>query len=78
VTVKQKRALTLGVVAAILAGVLTPTILGAARTAWDAKVSTTRYELDRRSDSLWRIEQRAMTLDVLCSATIDPTNRRCR
>ena len=88
-TVKQKRALTLGLVLTILAGVLTPTILGAARTAWDAKVDTTRYEMDRRTDSLRHVADkqadstrwatlRSTQLDILCSPNVNPTNRACK
>jgi len=47
-------------------------------TGWASKVDRGEYDLHIQRDSLWKAEQRAMTLDVLCSPTIDPDNRRCR
>ncbi|HET8769627.1 MAG TPA: hypothetical protein VFM71_01470 [Gemmatimonadaceae bacterium] len=77
-TPRARRGIVLVIVTGVLVGVLGPVLLGAGRGVWDAKVSTTRYELDRQRDSLWRNEQRSMTLDVLCSPNVDPDNRRCK
>ena len=65
-----------------LAGVLTAVavalILWLANVGWSSIVPRSEYDLHVQRDSLWKAEQRAMTLDVLCSRTIDPDNRRCR
>lgn len=77
-TTPARRTLLLGLLTAVLAGVLVPSLLGAAKGTWNAKVDTTRYERDRLSDSL-RLQRIEETLvDVLCAPTIQPEHRRCR
>lgn len=73
----SRRAWVLGVLTAVLIGLLIPTVTGAATGAWDSKVSTTRYELDRQRDSIQNTARDEMLVDILCSPTIQPQHRRC-
>ncbi len=73
-TPQQKRAVTTGVVTSTIGAAL----LWLASVAWTAKVDKGEYDLHVLRDSSWEAEQREMTLDVLCSPNVDPSNRRCR
>lgn len=77
-TASPRRAWVLGVLTAVLIGLLIPTVTGAATGAWNSKVSTTRYELDRQRDSIRDARVEEMMVDILCSPTIQPEHRRCR
>jgi hypothetical protein len=81
-TIQQRRGLTLAVLGAVLAGLITPVLLG----AWDAKVGRPEFDLHRQdvlnwrvnhvqADSAWRREQRELTMELLCE--VKPQSRHC-
>ena len=43
----------------------------------DAKLDVTTYQRDRTADSARAEEIRGIALDVLCSKSVEPNNRRC-
>lgn len=70
----------LGIVATI-AGIAVAllTIAASAKGSMDKTyLRREEYRADQITDSAWKVEQRDMTLDVLCSPNVDPQNRRCR
>lgn len=77
-TASPRRAWILAVLTTVLAGLLIPTVTGAASATWDSKVSTTTYNLDRQRDSIRNAARDEILLDILCSPTIQPQHRRCR
>lgn len=77
-TASSRRAWVLGVLTAVLIGVLIPTVTSAATAAINSKVSVTRYELDRQRDSIHNAARDELLVDILCSPSIQPEHRRCR
>lgn len=62
----------------VLTALAVALVLFLATEAREAVVPRSEYDLHVQSDSSWKVEQRMMTLDILCSEAIRPTDRRCR
>lgn len=75
------------IVAGVLTSVIGAAILGVMGAAWSGKVDKAEFDLRVQKiesaavltttrDSLWKLEEREMVLDILCA--LRETDRRCK